>query len=118
MHHQHKVLLTATMAFCGIAITAIAARPAYAQASEHTASPPATIYVDCAATSRGNGSTKRPYWRITDALDSARLLRREDPRRIVIRVAAGICSGNFETQPTGQKTVRRNCCHWFSTYPT
>ena len=64
----------------------------------------ATIHVDCAATARGDGSAKRPYWRITDALDSARELRRSDSRRIVIRVAAGICSGNFETQPTGQKT--------------
>jgi hypothetical protein len=104
MHYRNKVLLTGTMAFCGIAMSAIAARPAYAQVSAYAASPPATIYVDCAATSRGNGTAKRPYWRITDALDNARLLRREDPRRIVIRVAAGICSGNFETQPTGPKT--------------
>ena len=35
------------------------------------------IHVDCAATSRGSGSANRPYWRITDALDNARLLRRE-----------------------------------------
>ena len=64
----------------------------------------ATVYVDCAASTRGNGSAKRPYWRITDALERARQLRPEDPSRIVIRVAAGICSGNFEAQPTGQIT--------------
>ena len=104
MHYRSKVRLTGTMAFCGIAISAIVAHHADAQESAYAPSMPATIYVDCAATSRGNGSAKRPYWRITDALDSARLLRREDPRRIVIRVAAGICSGNFETQPIGQKT--------------
>ena len=78
--------------------------PAHAQSSEYAAASPATIHVDCAATSRGAGSAKRPYWRITGALDSARQLRREGPGRIVIRVAPGICSGNFETQSTGQKT--------------
>ena len=61
-----------------------------------------TIYVDCAATFQGTGSARRPYWRITDALEGARRLRQADPRRIVIRVAAGVCSGNFEAQPTGR----------------
>lgn len=64
----------------------------------------ATIYANCAATSRGNGSVTHPYWRITDALNRARRLRDEDNRRIVIRVAPGICSGNFEPQPNGQDT--------------
>jgi hypothetical protein len=67
-------------------------------------SPSATIHVDCAAAARGDGSAQRPYWRITDALERARQLRRSDPRRIVIHVATGICSGNFETQPTRRKT--------------
>jgi hypothetical protein len=62
------------------------------------------LYVDCAAPSRGNGSAARPYWRITDALEKARALRRGSPGRITIRVAAGICSGNFEIQPTRQET--------------
>ena len=90
------------MAVCGIVMSAIAARPAHAESPEYAESSRATIHVNCAAASRGNGSAKRPYWRITDALDSARELRREGAGRIVIRVAPGICSGNFETQPTGQ----------------
>ncbi len=104
MHYRNKTLLAGTMACCGIVLSAGVARLAHAQSPVYAASSHATVYVDCAATSRGNGSAKRPYWRITDALDRARQLRREDPRRIVIRVAAGICSGNFETQPTGQTT--------------
>jgi hypothetical protein len=90
--------------FCGIAMSASAPGVGHAQAFESAASSPATVYVDCAAASRGNGSARRPYWRITDALEIARGLRRESPRPIIIRVAPGICSGNFETQPTGQKT--------------
>ena len=104
MHYRNTVLLARALAFCGIAMSAIAARSVQAQSPVYAAASPATIYVDCAASTRGNGSSKRPYWRITDALDSARQLRREDPRRIVIRVAPGICSGNFEAQPTGQTT--------------
>ncbi len=93
-----------TMIFCGIAVCAAAPRLSHAQSVETAASSPATVYVDCAATSRGNGSEARPYWRITDALEKARALRRESARRIAIRVAPGTCSGNFETQPTGQST--------------
>ena len=78
--------------------------PALAQSAGTVASSPSTLYVDCAATSRGDGSAARPYWRITDALESARILRNWSPRRITISVAPGICSGNFETQPTGQTT--------------
>ncbi|MEP6548286.1 MAG: hypothetical protein ABJD53_12560, partial [Gammaproteobacteria bacterium] len=87
MHCRNKVLWAQTLVFGGIAMSAIAVHPAHAQSPEYEASSPAMIHVDCAATSRGNGSAKRPYWRITDALDSARQLRREGPRRIVIRVA-------------------------------
>ena len=104
MRYQNSVLLVRALAFCGIAMLAIAARPAHAQSSLHAEPSHATIYVDCAAVSRGNGSARRPYWRITDALERARQLRPADSRRIVIRVAPGICSGNFETQPTGQTT--------------
>ena len=105
-----KVRLGRTLAFCAIAVSAIAARPGhaqtlgYAQSSDYEVASYATIYVDCAAASRGNGSTRRPYWRITDALERARQLRPADPRRIVVRVAPGVCSGNFETQPTGLTT--------------
>ena len=104
MPYRNKVLLARTMAVCGTAMSAIAAPPAHAQSSEYAASSPATIHVGCAATAGGAQRAKRPYWRITDALDSSRQLRREGPRRIVIRVAPGICSDNFETQSTGQKT--------------
>ena len=89
---------------CGIAICAAGPRPSHAEAVGTTASSPAKVYVDCAATSRGNGSATHPYWRITDALRKARALRRENQGRIFIRVAPGTCSGNFETQPTGQST--------------
>jgi hypothetical protein len=78
--------------------------PSLAQSAGTAASSPSMLYVDCAATSRGDGSSARPYWRITDALESARILRNWIPRRITISVAPGICSGNFETQPTGQTT--------------
>jgi hypothetical protein len=64
----------------------------------------ATIYTDCSATGVGDGSVQRPHWRITDALNHARKMRRTDSRRIVIRVAAGVCSGNFEPQSSGQTT--------------
>ncbi len=98
------LLSVRTMVFCVIAIFAAGPRPSQAQAVGTAASSPAKIYVDCAATSRGNGSAARPYWRITDALKKARALRRENQGRITIRVAPGTCSGNFETQPTGQST--------------
>jgi hypothetical protein len=97
-------LLTRTIVFCGIAVCAAGPRSSHAQAVGTTASSPAKVYVDCTATSRGNGSAARPYWRITDALKKARALRREIQGRITIRVAPGTCSGNFETQPTGQST--------------
>jgi hypothetical protein len=87
-----------------MALPAIAALPAHAESPGDEESSRATLYVNCAAASRGNGSAMRPYWRITDALERARQLRPAERRRIVIRVAAGICSGNFETQPTGQTT--------------
>src|SRR5271166_5137688 len=88
-----------TMVCCGIAICAATPGPGHAQSVGTSASSPAIVYVDCAATSRGNGSAERPYWRITDALESARILRRGSPRPITITVAPGVCSGNFETQP-------------------
>ena len=78
--------------------------PALPQSAVTAAPSPSTLYVDCAATSRGDGSAARPYWRITDALEGARILRNWSRGRITIRVAPGICSGNFETQPTGQTT--------------
>jgi hypothetical protein len=78
--------------------------PGLAQLAGTAALSPSTLYVDCAATSRGDGSAARPYWRITDALEGARILRNWSPGRITISVAPGICSGNFETQPTGQTT--------------
>ena len=115
MQHRNKVQLARTMAICGIAISAIAARPAHAQSPEYEASSPARIYVDCAATSRGNGSAKRPYWRITDVLDSARELRREDPRRIVIVVLQGSAVATSKPSRPDRRLARRSCCHLFST---
>jgi hypothetical protein len=94
---------TAILRF-GIAVCALAPLPSLAQSEGITTSMSSTLYVDCAATSRGNGSAARPYWRITDALDRARLLRRSTSTRLTIRVASGTCSGNFETQPTEPTT--------------
>jgi len=65
-----------TLVFCGIALCAATPRPRNAQAVGTEASPVAIVYVDCAATSRGNGSAARPCWRITDAFKKARALRR------------------------------------------
>ncbi len=90
--------------FFGLAICAAGPHDIRAQEVGNAASPLPTIHVDCAATSRGNGSAVRPYWRITDALKKARALRRESQARISIHVAPGTCSGNFEAQPTGQST--------------
>jgi hypothetical protein len=89
---------------CGIALFAVAPLACLAQSLESFTSSPSTLYVNCAAGSHGDGSARHPYWRITDALEGARGLRRESPRPITISVAAGICSGNFEPQPTGQRT--------------
>ncbi len=93
-----------TMIFCGIACCAATPHSSHAQVVETAASSSTTVYVDCAATSRGNGSAARPYWRITDALEKARALRRRSPQPITIRVATGTCSGNFEAQPADQTT--------------
>jgi hypothetical protein len=102
----YRAILTSIRAVlcCGIALCAAAPRPGHAQSVATATLSPTTVYVDCAAISRGNGSTAHPYWRITDALDKARALWRASPRPITIRVAPGICSGNFETQPTDQTT--------------
>jgi len=90
--------------YCGIAVCAVAPFPSLAQSGGIATSLSSTLYVDCAATSRGNGSAAHPYWRITDALERARLLRNWTSTRLAIRVAPGTCSGNFETQPTEQTT--------------
>jgi hypothetical protein len=93
-----------TLVCCAIAVWTAAPRPSHAQSVGAAASSAATVYVDCAATSRGNGSAAHPYWRITDALEKARALRRGNPQAITIRVAPGVCSGNFEPQPTEPTT--------------
>lgn len=89
---------------CGIALFAVTPLACLAESLESVTSSPSTLYVNCAAGSHGDGSARHPYWRITDALEGARKLRRENPRRITISVAAGICSGNFEPQPIRQTT--------------
>jgi hypothetical protein len=94
-------LVTASLVF-GIVIRASAAPTSLAQWGETATSLSSTLYVDCAARSRGNGAPAHPYWRITDALERARLLRRSTNTRLTISVAPGTCSGNFEPQPTGQ----------------
>jgi hypothetical protein len=59
-----------------------------------------TLYVDAAATENGDGSRHRPFWRITDAVERARVLRQEDSRhekRIVIHVLPGIYTGSYHS---------------------
>lgn len=96
-------LATGLLVF-GIVMCAVAAPYGPSQSPETASSVSSTLYVDCAATSRGNGDAAHPYWRITDALERARLLRRSTSARLTISVASGTCSGNFEPQPKGQRT--------------
>lgn len=98
--NQVSVALAIALLAFGIVMCAVAVPPGLAQSLGTATSLSSTLYVDCAATSRGNGSAARPYWRITDALERARALRRGSSGRITIRVAPGTCSGNFETQPS------------------
>lgn len=98
------VALAIALLVFGIVMCALAASPGLAQPAGPATSLPSTLYVDCAATSRGNGSEAHPYWRISDALERARMLRRSTSTRLTISVARGICSGNFEPQPTGRRT--------------
>ncbi|HJY84028.1 MAG TPA: right-handed parallel beta-helix repeat-containing protein [Candidatus Binatia bacterium] len=58
-----------------------------------------TLYVDAAATERGDGSRHRPFWRITDAVVRARVLRQErhgQEGRIVIQVRPGTYTGSHD----------------------
>jgi hypothetical protein len=93
-----------TMLCYGIAVCAVAPVPSRAQSVGTAALSPVTLHVDCAAVVRGDGSATHPYWRITDALENARALRRLSARRLTIHIAAGICSGNFEPQPKNPTT--------------
>ena len=88
----------------GMAMCIVMPLPSRAQSIGSMALPASMLYVNCAAGSRGDGSARHPYWRITDALETARVLGQRSPRPVTISVAAGICSGNFETQPIGQRT--------------
>jgi hypothetical protein len=59
-----------------------------------------TLYVDAAATENGDGSRHRPFWRITDAVERARVLQQEDSgrkERIVIEVGPGTYTGSYES---------------------
>ncbi len=76
----------------GLALpTLLLARPALAERGR--------LYVDAAATENGDGSRHRPFWRITDAVMHARVLRQEDPRHertIVIHVLPGTYTGSYD----------------------
>ena len=60
----------------------------------------ADLYADASVTANGDGSAARPYWRITDAVVRARLLRQTaaipSGERIVIHVAPGAYLGSEE----------------------
>ena len=60
----------------------------------------ADLYTDASVTANGDGSVARPYWRITDAVARARLLRQTAAippgERIVIHVAPGAYLGSKE----------------------
>ena len=88
----------------GMAVCIVMPLNSPAESIGSVALPASMLYVNCAAGSRGDGSARHPYWRISDALETARMLRTKNPRPVTISVAAGICSGNFETQPTDQST--------------
>ncbi|HEY5913993.1 MAG TPA: hypothetical protein VJA21_25675 [Verrucomicrobiae bacterium] len=61
----------------------------------------ADLYADASVNANGDGSGARPYWRITDAVEHARVLRQTAAipvsERIVIHVAAGTYLGSKET---------------------
>jgi len=69
----------------------------------------ADLYVSASVSANGDGSSARPYWRITDAVARARLLRQTDfvqlGERIVIRVAPGAYLGSKE-KPVLNKNPR------------
>jgi hypothetical protein len=60
----------------------------------------ADLYTDANVAANGDGSVARPFWRITEAVESARALRRTgaipSSERIVIHVAAGVYFGSKE----------------------
>ena len=63
------------------------------------------LYVDAVAAPNGDGSSARPYWRITDAVLRARGDRRNAvipaKERITIYVAAGTYYGSYDAQKLG-----------------
>jgi hypothetical protein len=69
----------------------------------------ADLYADASVSANGDGSAARPYWRITDALERARPLRRTaaipPDERIVIHVAPGAYFGSKE-KPVLNKSPR------------
>ena len=78
-------LATALLVF-GIVMCAVAVPPSPTR-SPGTATSSSTLYVDCAATSRGNGNEAHPYGRIPDALEQARLFKSDDCHNMLIRLA-------------------------------
>src|ERR1043166_6751220 len=80
----------------GFALVALFVVPAHA----------ADLYADASVTVNGDGTAARPYWRITDAVARARLLRRTAAiplsERIIIHVAPGAYLGSKENSVLNQ----------------
>ena len=78
------------LGLAGIAAASLFSGQAYA----------ADLYADASVTVNGDGTASRPYWRITEAVQRARLLRQSDAmpfsERIVIHVAPGAYLGSKE----------------------
>src|SRR5262249_32293180 len=66
----------------------------------------ADLYADASVNANGDGSAARPYWRITEAVVRARLLRQTaaipPSERIVIHVAPGVYVGSQENPVLNQ----------------
>jgi hypothetical protein len=84
------VLKKFSLGLASIALASLFARQAHA----------ADLYADANVNVNGDGSAARPYWRITEAVERARLLRQSaavpPSERIVIHVAPGAYLGSKE----------------------
>ena len=87
---RHGALKKFGLGLAGLAVAALFVGQAHA----------ADLFADSSVSVNGDGSAARPYWRITDAVERARLLRQSaaipSSERIVILVASGTYLGSKE----------------------
>src|SRR5262245_11277254 len=85
---RRRALKKFGLGLVGFALTTLCSAQAHA----------ADLYADASVAANGDGAAARPYWRITDAVARARLLRQTAAipagERIVIHVAPGVYLGS------------------------